>query len=421
LPRTRLARHPRVVGPAAPPRATAPVPQPTAPPPPLPSAPTPHAPAASPAASQRNTPDCPRASAPASAAFAPPGTPLQCRLAADHPAECPADTIDGRSGTGACDSHRHRLHADGDHTEQPLAAATHRATAGTRPDPIVHDGGLRAAASPPPPRPRAQLSSPSASDPPGLFSQADPGQFSQALKAARDPGRPHTARRGVLGRDQCAWQHQVQVGWGRLEGAATRPRTQARDPGPKGILPLPRDADGIELRATTKTSESPAANEWLGLLTSDRSFLYGVRSASTGTQTEIRRVPLGGGPPITTASHPGSFSAFAVGANSLYWAVAGQIFSLSIQDALSSAGARRFAAPSGEIQYLLVDDTHLYWTSATEPAATGAGTIGRCSHSCPGSFDVLAQTPGRPRSLAQDATAIYWVTENGFVQKLAIP
>ena len=107
--------------------------------------------------------------------------------------------------------------------------------------------------------------------------------------------------------------------------------------------------------------------------------------------------------------------ALALGTNELFWTVngpAGAIFRLNLGD----GSATPLASDGHNPQSVLLDSKRIYWLT-TE--ALSDRTIMACAREGKCEPLTLATSHDPPIGVAQDATALYWVTLGGHVQRLA--
>jgi hypothetical protein len=148
-------------------------------------------------------------------------------------------------------------------------------------------------------------------------------------------------------------------------------------------------------------------------LATDGAFVYWA-SRLGATDYRLRKRSVGGGNVIELAVDRPSVTAIAVAPSKIIWAETDQIVEAALPNGIGGANPAVFA-DVGAIRNIVVDDTHVYWTSNDN----GVGTVGRCPIAgCDGPPEVVAQV-GKPWGITYDEAAVYFVTENGFIFKWA--
>ena len=148
-------------------------------------------------------------------------------------------------------------------------------------------------------------------------------------------------------------------------------------------------------------------------IANDPSFVYWA-SRISANEYRIRKRPVGANNTVELAINRPSVLALAVAPNKILWAETNQIVSAALPNGIGGADPNVFADVGG-VRNLLVDDTHVYWTSNEN----NLGTVGRFPIAgCDGPPEILAQVP-QPWGITDDAAAIYVVTEAGSILKIA--
>jgi len=182
----------------------------------------------------------------------------------------------------------------------------------------------------------------------------------------------------------------------------------------------------IRARAWPNGTESQFSPEPGGLVLAHEGYLYSV-FFRTDALVELRRQALAqpgvAGTALTIQSSITHFAVTSVPSwYRVYWSNdSSELLYRSLQSGLADYTPSRLAIAAGDVQDVVTDSTHVYWAWGVGANETGRGGIDRCPLSGCVGVEPLATTTGRPRSLAVDEQAIYWVTETGSVQKLAKP
>jgi hypothetical protein len=148
-------------------------------------------------------------------------------------------------------------------------------------------------------------------------------------------------------------------------------------------------------------------------LDTDGDYVYWV-SRPAIDDYHIRKRPVGGGNVVELAINRPSAGAMAVTPGKIIWEEMGAIVEAALPNGIGGAAPAVFADVVG-VRKIVVDDTHVYWTSSQD----NVGTVGRCPiDGCDGPPEILAQVP-QPWGITFDPAAIYVVTEAGVIFKVA--
>lgn len=194
-------------------------------------------------------------------------------------------------------------------------------------------------------------------------------------------------------------------------------RALANDPARVFLFSRRTDGNAIYSKAlpggTTKsiavTTKSSAA------LVADSIYAYFGDEVSAGTWA-LRKVPHSGGTVTTLASKipTTSMGSLAVDKLGVYFRLGTSgIVRVALPNGIGAALPPAFAATSADVIALVSDGTKLYWTDR------GNGSIGSCPVALCKTPVAIATGQGKVWGITEDADAVYWVTEEGFVRKIA--
>jgi hypothetical protein len=159
-------------------------------------------------------------------------------------------------------------------------------------------------------------------------------------------------------------------------------------------------------------------------LTSDSTNLYWVNSSTyTNDQQngdgQVLKMPIGGGTVVPLIQGlRGDLGNIAVGSSYVYFSgsttvgtvYAGRVYRLPLPNGVGASPPPVFA-PVGA-SGLIADSSYVYFTSSV--------AVHRCPHTgCASPPEVIAAGQDNPQGLAQDATAIYWITYSNLTTPLA--
>jgi hypothetical protein len=113
-------------------------------------------------------------------------------------------------------------------------------------------------------------------------------------------------------------------------------------------------------------------------------------------------------------------SAIDVGPSTIFWAEyddTGNVYMAPLPNGIGAADPEVFGNAGGTSVYdIHVDDTHVYWIAR----GVGLASIQRCPlDGCDPNPELLDTTNNDPWALNDDADALYWVTEDGNIMKIA--
>jgi hypothetical protein len=135
----------------------------------------------------------------------------------------------------------------------------------------------------------------------------------------------------------------------------------------------------------------------------------------------IRKQPVaGGGSANLVTGRVESIDAVDVGPDNVYWAesdLSGDVFWAPLPNGIGAGDPEVFANAGGTNIYdIHVDATHVYWIARSINGAS----IQRCPlDGCDPNPEILDIADNDPWALNDDAEALYWVTEQGHIMKLA--
>ncbi|HEY1690694.1 MAG TPA: hypothetical protein VGG39_00945 [Polyangiaceae bacterium] len=164
----------------------------------------------------------------------------------------------------------------------------------------------------------------------------------------------------------------------------------------------------------------------------DATAVYALLIAETaGASTQVMKIPLAGGTPVTLATDPEYSEALAVYGGTAYWVdtsgppddastTDGLVMSVSTGGGTPAALARDQGAPVT----VAADATGVYWGDASQcpqvqaqPPCTAVGGI--VTLPAGGSTPVVLATGQQaPEAIALDATNVYWGTSDGRVMSI---
>jgi hypothetical protein len=150
-------------------------------------------------------------------------------------------------------------------------------------------------------------------------------------------------------------------------------------------------------------------------MTTDDAFVYwGAHLAAD--DVHLRKVPIAGGPIAELViDRPMMGPDIEVASDYVYWSEDAQIYFAPLPNGIGGAAPTQFGSSGTTVRYMAVDDTHLYWTATS----MDIGTVQRCPlDGCGGPPEVLGQSP-QPWGITLDGDAVYWVTEQGGIYKVA--
>jgi hypothetical protein len=166
-------------------------------------------------------------------------------------------------------------------------------------------------------------------------------------------------------------------------------------------------------------SDFALGQDYIGDMAADASFLYWSSCVvQQPVVCELRKKAFAGGSitPLVTSRPTGPFD-LEVSGSKLYWSETGpQVYSTTLPTGTGSAAPTVFASSSsGNARHIAVNNRYVYWTLA------GPNTVERCplAGCAAGTPEVVASTDGAPWGITLDNNAVYWVTENGEVGKVA--
>jgi hypothetical protein len=148
-------------------------------------------------------------------------------------------------------------------------------------------------------------------------------------------------------------------------------------------------------------------------ITTDGDYVYWVSRVAVDDY-HVRKLPVGGGNMTELAINRVDAYALAVAPTKVIWADTNAIVEAALPNGIGGADPAEFA-PVTNIRQIVVDDTHVYWTSQQD----NVGTVGRCPiDGCGGPPEIMAQV-SQPWGITFDPIAIYFVTEDGAIYKVA--
>jgi hypothetical protein len=149
-------------------------------------------------------------------------------------------------------------------------------------------------------------------------------------------------------------------------------------------------------------------------MTTDDAFVYWT-AALAANDAHLRKSPLDGGPFVELAIDRPDAGDIEVGPDFIYWAEGSQIYFAPLPNGIGGGAPPPFGSSGTTVRRTAIDDTHLYWTSTS----MDIGTIQRCPlDGCAGAPEVLGQSQ-QPWGITLDQDAVYWVTEQGSIFKVA--
>lgn len=153
-------------------------------------------------------------------------------------------------------------------------------------------------------------------------------------------------------------------------------------------------------------------------MTSHEDFVYwGDRENAASTDIRARSADSAGGIVDIALGRPEVGSWMAANSSRLFWAEEADIVSAPLPAGIGAGEPDNVGTAGGSVREIVADEDYVYWATS---AAKGAGSIARCPvDGCAGGPTLLDAPVDRPWALAQDETALYWVTEAGVVGKIA--
>ncbi len=175
-----------------------------------------------------------------------------------------------------------------------------------------------------------------------------------------------------------------------------------------------------------QTVQITPTTELAANITSDGQYVYWSEYSPTTGTSSIRKIPVSGGKDSGLADGLSYLTKLVAYERVLYvledptngTGVQGdaRIFAIPLPNGVGSGTVPEFANAGAKARQLAVDDSGVYWT---ETDGNLEGSIRHCPLTgCTGPADVLASAAG-PEGIATDARAVYWVSTNGQVMKLA--
>ncbi|PRQ07661.1 hypothetical protein [Enhygromyxa salina] len=148
-------------------------------------------------------------------------------------------------------------------------------------------------------------------------------------------------------------------------------------------------------------------------ITTDGDFVYWV--ARLGNEDyHVRKRAVGGGNMIELALNRPQAARLTVGGSKVFWSEPIGIVQAPLPNGIGGADPQVFATAT-QLLAMAADSSHLYWTSQQD----GVGVVSRCPLAgCDGPPEILAQID-EAWGLTFDPVAIYFVTETGFIYKVA--
>jgi hypothetical protein len=148
-------------------------------------------------------------------------------------------------------------------------------------------------------------------------------------------------------------------------------------------------------------------------IVSDGDFVYWI-SRVGADDYHVRKRPVGGGNVTELAINRMDAYSLAVAPTKVLWEDTNAIVEAALPNGIGGADPAVFAPVTG-IRQIVVDSSHVYWTSQQD----NVGTVGRCPiDGCDGPPEIMAQIP-EPWGITFDPVAIYFVTEDGAIYKVA--
>lgn len=152
-------------------------------------------------------------------------------------------------------------------------------------------------------------------------------------------------------------------------------------------------------------------------MTSHEDFVYWI-DRQAADDVDIRKRAPGGASSTTMAfGRPDTGNWLAANATRLFWSEGSNIVSAVLPNGIGGNDPDEVGSVGGSVREIVADDEYVYWAA---DAGGAAGSIARCpTDGCTGAPTLLADPVDEPWGMALDETAVYWVTENGVVSKVA--
>jgi hypothetical protein len=179
------------------------------------------------------------------------------------------------------------------------------------------------------------------------------------------------------------------------------------------------------MEVATTTPLASGADVYQGSdLVVDAQYVYWINSPPMGaTNGDVRKVPIGGGPPVTIASTPKT-QGIALSGNALVWLTFDKVMKLVLDgSAPVSLGpvVQGPNGPPGGINVMVADAQHIFWLQGRlNPQMPYDGDVMMMpSDGSAAALSVATTTLSgvAPRTMAMDGANVYWIGEGNVLYK----